>query len=168
MADSIFRVVKGQYEVLRDLVNTKESEKPLVLFGNSFKGTWYMPGGNSYLSALAADAGFSYPFSSTDERGSLPLSFEVVAHEFKQAKYWINVSAKNLDYLQKEDQRYGLFRAFQDKQIYTFNKRVRHEIANDYWESGVVNPHLVLKDLVSISCPELLDNYELYYYIRLE
>jgi len=168
MADSIFRNVKVQYEQLRDLVNTKEGKKPQVLVGNSFKGTWYMPGGNSYLSALAEDAGFSYPYSSTDERGSLPLSFELVAHEFKQAEFWINVSAKDLDFLLKEDERYGLFKAFKDKHVYTFNKRVRHQIANDYWESGVVNPHLVLKDLISISFPDLIDNYELYYYKRLE
>jgi len=36
--------------------------------------------------------------------------------------------------------------------------------ANDYWESGAVNPHLVLADLIRIIHPELLPNHELIYY----
>jgi len=39
---------------------------------------------------------------------------------------------------------------------------------NDYWESAVVRPDLLLKDLVSIIHPELLPDYKQFYYRRLE
>lgn len=39
---------------------------------------------------------------------------------------------------------------------------------NDYWESGVTNPHLVLADLIKIFHPELLPDHELYFYQKLE
>ena len=38
---------------------------------------------------------------------------------------------------------------------------------NDYWESGVVHPDLVLRDLVKIFHPELVPE-EFVYYRRLE
>ena len=41
---------------------------------------------------------------------------------------------------------------------------------NDYWESGVVQPDVVLHDLIAIMHPEVLDenDRELHYYQRLE
>jgi iron complex transport system substrate-binding protein len=35
---------------------------------------------------------------------------------------------------------------------------------NDYWESGIVHPDVILADLVKILHPDLLPDHELYYY----
>jgi iron complex transport system substrate-binding protein len=40
-------------------------------------------------------------------------------------------------------------------------------IANDYWESGIINPHVILADLINILHPELLPDHKLHYYRQL-
>ena len=39
---------------------------------------------------------------------------------------------------------------------------------NDYWESGVARPDLLLNDMIKICHPSLLSEYELTYYERLK
>ena len=36
--------------------------------------------------------------------------------------------------------------------------------ANDYWESGIINPHLILADLIAIFHPDVLSDHQLFYY----
>ena len=38
----------------------------------------------------------------------------------------------------------------------------------DFWETGVLEPHLILADLISIFHPEILPGHELKYYARLD
>ena len=56
------------------------------------------------------------------------------------------------------------------RQVYNCNKRLNVAGGNDYWESGVVQPDVVLHDLIAIMHPEVLDenDRELHYYQRLE
>jgi iron complex transport system substrate-binding protein len=35
---------------------------------------------------------------------------------------------------------------------------------NDYWQSGISNPDVVLSDLIKILHPEILPNHNLFYY----
>jgi iron complex transport system substrate-binding protein len=39
---------------------------------------------------------------------------------------------------------------------------------NDYWESGAINPQVILKDIASILHPELFENYDLVYYRKIK
>ncbi len=65
-------------------------------------------------------------------------------------------------------ERFGQFAAFQNGAIYNNNARQKENGGNDYWESGVANPDVVLADLITIFHPELLPDRELYYYRKLE
>ena len=65
------------------------------------------------------------------------------------------------------DNRYADFKPFKADQIYNNNKKVNDIGSNDYWESGAVNPQLVLGDLIKIFHPELKLNHELVYYKQL-
>jgi iron complex transport system substrate-binding protein len=57
---------------------------------------------------------------------------------------------------------------FSKGQVWNNRKRITEAGGNDYWESAVVRPDLLLKDLVSILHPELLPGYEQLYYKRLK
>lgn len=167
-ADSIYQAVKLAYQGLQAKVPEQtDEERPLVLIGNSFKGTWFLPGGANYQTRLLEDAGMAYPYCGGDDRGSLPFSFEAVLHRFQQAPIWINVAAGSLSDLEREDARYALFSAFEDRQVYAYDHR-RHGQSNDYWESGVIHPHLVLEDLIRIAHPGVLPAGELHYYKALQ
>ena len=165
-AESIFGKVSDNYYRLREDVSAKGS-KPLVMIGNNFNGTWYMPGGGNYMCRFLEDAGFSYPYFDNEKRGSLALNFENVLKEFRTADIWLNVSASNLDALLQEDSRYSLFKPYASGKVYSVSGRVNSGLGNDYWESGVVYPDRILEDLVSISNPDILPDHKLMYYKNL-
>ena len=55
-------------------------------------------------------------------------------------------------------------------EIYNFDRRTNAAGGNDYWESGVVRPDVVLHDLIAVFHPEALDaaDREMHYYRKLE
>lgn len=94
-----------------------------------------------------------------------PLSFEVVAPEALKADFWLNIGYVNSKReMTARDNRFADFRPFKNGNVYNYNKRTNDAGANDYWESGAVNPQLVLSDLIRILHPELLPKHELVYY----
>ena len=85
-----------------------------------------------------------------------------------QADFWLNVGyVDSRADIAARDVRYKAFRPFRQSTIFNNNKRVNDLGANDYWESGAVNPHLILADLIRILHPELLPDHELVYYKQL-
>ena len=166
-ADSVFRHVEKAYLQALSLTSQIE-DRPSIMTGNNFKGTWYMPGADSYLARLIQDAGGDYHYKNEQSTGSLPLSFEVVLDDLIDADYWIGPRAESMKELGLLDERYTLFKAFREGNVYTFNKRTSENGGNDYWESGMTRPDLILKDVIRIFHPELLPDHELYYYKKLQ
>lgn len=169
-ADSIFNEIESNYKNLLSKTQKLDStSKPLVLTGSSYKGTWYLPGGKNFSSLLMTHAGGNYPFFRTSYTSeSLPYSMESVAAEFLDADIWLRPGAKSLEGLAAEDSRYEKFNAFKTGEVYEVNKRTLPSGANDYWETALVRPDMLLKDLIKIFHPELFPDYELYFYQKLE
>lgn len=140
--------------------------KPRVLTGFSSNGTWYQPGGNSYVARLLKDAGAVYLGAGNGDRGSTPMSFEAVYDRALKAQVWLNGSQtwKQLADVAKADERYQKIPAFQTGQVFNNNARVNEFGGNDYWQSGILRPQVVLADLVKILHPELLSDHRLVYY----
>ena len=67
-----------------------------------------------------------------------------------------------------EDRRYELLKATQTNQVFIANARLNPEGGNDFWESGIMNPDIILADLIKIFHPELLPEHQLHYYRQLE
>ena len=59
---------------------------------------------------------------------------------------------------------YAGFKAVQDGNVWSYNKRVNANFGNDFFEGGVANPQLVLGDLIAIFHPDLLPEHEFVYY----
>ncbi|HEV2478339.1 MAG TPA: ABC transporter substrate-binding protein [Puia sp.] len=150
-------------------IGTAAGDKPTVIVNMPFKGTWYVPAGGNYQTQLLKDAGATYPWADTRGTGSLALNFEAVAPMALKADYWLNIGYvdSKSDILAK-DSRYGTFHAFRTGALYNNNKRVNDIGSNDYWESGIVNPHLILADLIRILHPGLLPQDTLHYYKQLK
>jgi iron complex transport system substrate-binding protein len=73
-----------------------------------------------------------------------------------------------LNELQNADTKHTLFKAFKQKQVYNFNNRLLPSSANDFWESAVARPDLLLSDVIAILHPELLPEYKFTYAKKLE
>jgi iron complex transport system substrate-binding protein len=163
-----FDSVAGAYDRLA-AIGAAARDKPTVIVNMPFKGTWYVPAGGNYQTQLLHDAGANYPWADSKGMTSLSLTFEAVAPVALKADYWLNmgyVDSKS-DLLAK-DSRYSTFHAFQTGALYNYSKRVNDIGSNDYWESGIVSPHLILADLIRILHPGLLPQDSLYYYKQLK
>ena len=58
--------------------------------------------------------------------------------------------------------------AVSNRQVFNNNRRQTPAGGSDFWESGVIRPDLVLRDLCAVFNPQAADTAELYYYKRLE
>jgi iron complex transport system substrate-binding protein len=167
-ATAAYGEIASRYDKIAALARTV-SEKPTVFTGAPFQGTWYMPGGNSYVAKLFADAGADYLWADDDSTGSQQLSFEEVFERAQGADFWLNTSSwKSLADGLAADERFAQFAAFQNGNVFNNNVRLNPNGGNDYWETGVTNPDLVLADLIRILHPELLPEHELYFYQQLQ
>jgi len=162
-----FDTVEKEYKKLAQLGKTAK-HKPTLVNGMPYKGTWYVPDGDSYMVQFFKDAGTTYKWGNVHGKGSLPLNFETVAPEALKADFWLspgNVNSKKE--INAIDARYAYFKPFKTGTVFNNNKRTNDLGSNDFWESGAVNPHLVLGDLIRILHPELLPGRELVYYQKL-
>ncbi len=160
-AEEIFEEIAKQYQAIS--VKAKAAKnRPTVFVGFNSKGTWYMPGGNSYVAQYFADAGANYLWKDNKSSGTLPLSLEQVFERATNADYWLNGSLywKTKKDLLAEDNRYADFKAVKNGNLYNNNARLNSSGGNDYWESGISNPHLVLSDIIKILHPEVLRDRE--------
>jgi len=163
-ANDLFDGVAANYSAIsaktRDL-----TPKPTVFSGFNYQGTWYAPGGGSYVAMLFKDAGADYILLNDTERGDQPLDFEVVYERAHDADYWINIGiAGDVHELLALEPRYAKFDAFKSGNLYHHDARVSPNGGDDYWQSGILRPDIVLADLVKIVHPEVLPDHELYYY----
>jgi iron complex transport system substrate-binding protein len=157
MADSIFNSIEKEYRRLVKLCSEQEI-KPTVLDGSSYKGVWYAAGGQSYSAKMYADAGAEYYWCSDSNKGSIPVSFEIIIDKQADADYWFGPSTGKREELLNIDSRYTKLKSFRNGNVFFFGKRVNPNGGLDYFESGVTRPDKVLKDLIWVFHPELLDS----------
>jgi len=165
-----FAKVEQEYNRLAALTKPVAS-KPTIISGMNSKDAWFVPDGDSYMTRFFLDAGGKYPWVNRRATGSLPLNFEAVYPVALTADYWLNVGMMSVDSKQSvlaKDVRYADFKAFKTGRLYSYTKRVNSRGSNDFWESGAVNPHLVLADLIRILHPDLLPKHQLVYYQQLK
>jgi len=167
-ADRLFDEMVARYQQAKAITEGL-SERVTVFTNTAYEGTWYMPGGESYIAILLDDAGADYVFADLEGSGAQPLDFEVVLEAAKDADYWINVGAiADLSSLAAMDARYVDFEAYQEAKVYTYSKRVNAMGAVDYFESGAASPDVILMDLIKAFYPDLLPEHEFYFYQALQ
>ncbi len=169
LAEQEFKTIADRYAKIAKLAQ-KVAQKPTVLTGLNYQGTWYVAGGQSYSAQFLKDAGANYLWRDDQTTGSIPLSFEAVFAKGSNADFWLPNASMwlSLADITKSDPRYAEFTAFRKRQVFNNTRRRHTDGANDFWESGVINPDLILADLVKVFHPELLPDHKLYYFERLE
>lgn len=147
----------------------KIAQKPTVFCDMPFKDVWYMAGGKSYIAQLFADAGADYCQKNDTNTASLSLDFEKVYPIGLKTDVWLNLGmVKSKTDVLAQDKRFAKFKSFQKNQMYNYHKKNNAQGFSDYWYSAVVNPQVVLMDLVKILHPDLMPDYETVYYEALK
>lgn len=166
-ADSIFNGIIEQYEGYRELA-ADILARPRVMTGLPWKDTWYVPGSKSFAAAFIRDAGGEYIWGDRDSREAAPVDLESVYARGASADLWINCgAARSLEDIRQTETRLAHFKPLKEGTVYNNTARLNPSGGNDFWESGVMEPHLVLADLIRIFHPGLLPGYELQYYEQL-
>lgn len=167
-ADSIFNKIESDY-LNAKLLAKNANKQPTVLSGAMHKDIWYLPNGTSTEAQFLKDANVNYLWNETSGKGSLALSFEAVFEKAREADLWLSPSYyKSLEALEKANGHYTKFNAFTTKNIYTFSNTTGKTGGVLYYELGMSRPDLVLKDIIKICHPELLNDYEPFFFKKLK
>lgn len=166
-ANDLFDAVEGTYQELTALAADVE-ERPTAIAASPFSGTWYMPGADSTIAQLLADAGADFLFA--DQPGtSVPLDVEVVVENGADAAFWVNANQfwGTTDDMLADEPRFADFAAVASGNVWNNNLRMNVNGGSDYFESGAAHPELILADLIAIFHPDLLPDHEFTYYQQL-
>ncbi|UMB54570.1 ABC transporter substrate-binding protein [Lutibacter sp. A64] len=167
-ADSIFNTIEANYLEAKKLA-LKSTKKPTILSGGLFKDIWNLPAGDSFEATFLRDANTNYLWADSKGSASLSLNIENVFEKGKNAEIWISPSFYNsFNHLEEANDIYTQFNAFKTKEIYSY---INNRGATDgviYFELAPARPDLVLKDLIKITHPELMLDYEFTFYEKLE
>lgn len=166
-ADSIFNVINNNYIAAKEKAQDVKN-KPKVMSGSNYRGTWYVPAGKNFIARLYADAGGAYFYENDTTKGSLPLNFETAVKNFSNSDVWLSCNFNIIEDLFKADTKHNLFNPVKKGKVYNFNKKMLPSGANDFWESAVVRPDILLTDVISVLHPEILPDYETVYINKLK
>lgn len=169
--EECFRQIEGRYLSIVERLNAEEGlSRPTVMFNTPYRDTWYMPSSRSYAVRLVDDAGGRYIYEGNNGTTSVPIDLEQAYVLTRSADYWINVGqVASIEDLKRANPRFADAKAVREGRIYSSDRRVTAAGGSDFWESAVVNPDVVLADLVAILHPELnIVSDSLTYYKRIE
>ncbi len=164
-ADSIFKRIESNYYLAKNIAK-KNRRSPTVLSGSIMQNNiWSLPAGESFVAKFLEDANTNYLWKETKGKGSLQLSFESVFEKAQDADFWLApgyFSSKNE--LLDSNIYYEKFSAFKKNKIYTISSRKGETGGIIYYELALTRPDLVLKDIIKITQPDVLPDYELQFF----
>lgn len=144
------------------------ADRPSIISGVMYQDIWYAPGNDSWGAKILANSGGEYVFAENSGSGSVQLNYEYVLEKGIDADFWIgSADFENLEQMGNTDPRYQAFRAFQKGNIFTYTQKKGATGGLEYFELGYMRPDLILKDMIKILHPEVLPEYELYFYRQL-
>ena len=148
-ADTLRRIARD-YHALKAQPAGSET-RPKVMLNTPYRDTWFLPPTHSYMVRLIEDAGGEYVYTKNDSNSSAAVDMEEAYLLANAADFWLNVGPCNtLTELTAQNPRFSGVPAVRNRRVYNNNRRQTPAGGSDFWESGVVHPDLVLRDLRTI------------------
>ena len=167
-AQTHYGAMKSRYRSLSARATAQpEVSRPLVMTGRGNRGTFTIAGGRSYVAALIKDAGGRYVWADNPSAGAPSVDLEAQIARASNADVWINGGGwTSLAAMLEDEPRYIAFKAYRQKQVWVYERRLTPNGGNDYWSRSVSHPDIVLADLVKIFHPALLPEHSFEWYMR--
>jgi iron complex transport system substrate-binding protein len=166
-AQRLHREMKARYRALSvRAMALPDGRKPLVMTGRGSSGNFVIAGGRSYVAALIRDAGGRYVWADDPAAGTRTIDLESQIRRAANADVWINGGGwRDLEAMVEDEPRYALFKAYRQRQVWVYERRLSASGANAYWSRSVSHPDLVLADLVKIFHPGLQQAHAFEWYM---
>lgn len=159
--------IAGRYNALKYRFSNIV-KKPQVMINAPYSDSWWMPSTNNYISQLIADAGGDYIYKENTGNASENIDIEKAYLLMSQADVWLNPGqASSKAQLADMTPRFTDTKPFTDDEVYNNNRRSSAGGGNDFYESGIMHPDIILQDLVKVFHPDSLSGYEPVYYQHL-
>lgn len=159
-----FKEIAQSYNSLKELVSNAVEDVPKVMLNAPYGDTWFMPAEDNYSVQLIRDAGGEYIYGRNRSGISVPIDIEEAYMLCSDADIWLNPgSAGTLAELAVACPKFTDTDCFRSGHIFNNTRRSTSGGGNDYYESGVVNPDMVLRDLVKIFHPGLVQEEFVYH-----
>jgi len=166
-ANRLFSKIENDYLKTKKLAQ-RAVKKPTVLAGDLYENKWNLPKGDSWAGVILKDAQANYLWKEEAGTGSLSLSFETVFTKAKNADFWFTSGQYcTLETMEKASPHYAQFMAFKNKNVYSFCHKKGRNGGALFYELAPNRPDIVLKDLVKILHPELLQGYNPFFYKKI-
>lgn len=171
--ERLFTDVAQRYNSVCDSVESylqaNDIARPDVLLNTPYRDVWYLPAPKSYIVQLIEDSGGHAFTAGKQGDTTTPIGIEQAYSLAHKADIWLNVgSHTSYTTLLAENPLFASVEVVKQRQVYNNNGRQRASLGSDFWESGVINPDVILTDLVKIIHPDLLDDKTLYYHRKLQ
>lgn len=145
-ADSVFSDVRDRYlSLVQPSVTCK------VLVNVPYADSWYIPGGENYMTRLISDAGGEVLGAVPGRDNSSVISLEKAYSFAQEADFWLNTgwcsSLKDMSLI------HPVFKDFNFPEVWNNTLLTTPGGGNMFWETGPVRPDLILHDLVRIFSP---------------
>ena len=162
-ADSLYNAVVTAYNDLKQKAAGAQT-RPTVVTEMVISGVWNVPGGQSYMARILADAGGKYLWADDPNTGSLALDFNQVLAVAQDVDYWF-IKWTNINSLKDLQGVYDLNKemaAFQNKRVYVCDTDKTR-----FFDRIPFHPEVLLREFAAILHPELFPDYknQMYHHI---
>lgn len=165
-----FGQIAERYNAIKSAVTAAApAARPKVMLNTPYRDTWFMPSSHSFMVRLIEDAGGEYVYTQNDSDSSVAVDLEEAYLLANAADVWLNVGPCNsLAELTAQNPKFADIPTVRSRMVFNNNRRQTPAGGSDFWESGVIRPDLVLRDLSLILGGKATDAEALHYYKRLE
>lgn len=163
-----FKEIANRYNHLKKSTVQRTHYQPKVMLNVPYGDSWFMPSADSYMARIIADAGGKYVYTKKTGNTSRPIDLEEAYELASEADFWLNVDQMtSLSSLGKKCPKFKDTEVFRNGNVFNNTRRTNAAGGNDFFESAIVNPDILLRDIVEILHPDIID-VPLFYYRKLE
>lgn len=166
-ADSVYSEIASRYSMLTESIKSNTAQRPSVFTGFYDNGDWYAPAGNGFVAKFIDDAGADYIYRDTSHAGNLKIPFEKLYQKVYDTDIWVKIFYSEVppdrNMIAGEDPRLVRIKSFRENRLYFCNTA-----NNDYFGDAIMEPDVLLADLIYCFHPELLPERKNKYYQKIE
>lgn len=150
-ATQVFHELESRYNALQ--AKTTDLTKPKVITGYYNAGHWYAPPGNSFVAQFLKDAGAHYIWKDSLAHANIIVPFESLFESMEECQFWGKLTFTAQDPTRSsfaaDVPQLAQLSSYHQKKLFFCNTQ-----QTDYFGDAVMQPDVILKDLIHLFHPE--------------